>query len=136
VAGVARPWALPGGVEQGTELAESVALAIYVDGGDVVQEDPNGAEDGQRDGYRHAYWIATITNAWNLTGAQAWAIAHERGHPGTPRAYQIDVDNNDLGVVVGLRGPIVASHQLGNRVIDADRECRIVCYGPGKCSGR
>ena len=97
--------------------------------------DPTGNEDGQRDGYRHVFWLGKITNAWDANSASIWGRAHEEGHPGTPRANNMDAANNILGMQLGSLGPF-AMNQFENLILDADTQCRIVYYGPGKCPGR
>lgn len=103
---------------------------------DNATRDPQGSENGQRDGYRHVHWLSHMTNLLGAAIAAEWGEAHEAGHPGSAFANAMDRRNNLLGVELGNSVGRLMIVDLPTLILQADVACRIVYVGPGRCPDR
>lgn len=105
----------------------------------------SGEEDGQKDGYRHVFWLSRMANKLGPAAASIFGGAHEAGHPGSLRANEMDRLNNKFGVQLASSGfpngmgyPSGEAEiwMIGELILNADSQCKIVYYGPGLCTNR
>jgi hypothetical protein len=98
-------------------------------------------QDGQADGYRHVIWQARLTVALGEVLAKKWGDLHETSNAATStsRSSAMDYSNNALGRILGLEllaAQRTSEFDLIQRVVGADRACRIIYYSRGECPTR
>jgi hypothetical protein len=94
----------------------------------TLDSDQNG---GQLDAFRHAYWMARITQKYSWRAASTLGKAHEKGNyrdfkkhrteDGTfpdAQSCQMDFLNNDAGIELGKNNPTINKEELSLKIID------------------
>ena len=110
--------------------AESVKDSISNVGS--IVNDNNG---GQLDAFKHAFWMARLTQGIGIRAARSLGKAHEKGNyqsfkkrqledgflPDKP-STDMDLDNNDVGISIGERFNKESKNKLIEIVIDSVRK--------------
>jgi hypothetical protein len=107
--------------------AEKKATQLKTDS--IIKGDMNG---GCPDAFRHAYWMAVITQKFGWRAAYQLGKAHEKGNfrnfkkhrteeGALPDAISVQMDylNNDVGIETGKNYPLAGSNELCEIIIDA-----------------
>lgn len=96
----------------------------------ILGDDLHG---GQADAFKHAYWMALLTQHINWRKAFSLGKAHEKGdYLEFKRAWrkgkfsihdeaasEMDLQNDRLGVIIGVQNPEASETQLRDIIIDA-----------------
>ncbi len=110
-----------------TKTAQSTSKALMQD--TVLNADPNG---GQIDAFRHAFWMALLSQQIKKKKALALGIAHEKGNykdflknrledGSVPdkKASEMDIWNNKAGADIGALNKNLSNDQIQSIVIDS-----------------
>ena len=109
-----------------SEEAKKVSLSLLND--TLLDGDNNG---GQIDAFRHAYWMARLTQEIGRRRARSLGKAHEKGNfwqykkkykeEGTipdKKSSEMDILNNDIGIDIGLENKNISKDSLKKLIID------------------
>ncbi len=105
---------------------EARQMATQMQSDTTLDEDDNG---GQIDAFRHAYWMARLTQAINAKKAWTLGIAHEKGnyldfkHKKTEEgtvpdsiSREMDFRNNRFGIQLGANHPKASKQELAEMI--------------------
>jgi len=107
---------------------EASEKAIELKSDTSLDGDLNG---GQLDAFRHAYWMALVTQKYGWRKAYTLGKAHEKGNykdykkhrteDGTfpdEQSCQMDFLNNDAGIQTGKDNPMATSEEITKKIKD------------------
>ncbi len=79
----------------------------------------SGRTEGAGNALRHSLWMALVTQNSDENFARDMGIAHEDGHPDdNPNQRPVDLENNELGIQVGLDNPNASMKELAITLLD------------------
>jgi Domain of unknown function (DUF6973) len=85
-----------------------------------------GVNSDETNAFRHAFWQASLTSAFDVAYAVAWGTAHESSS-NDPIDTQIDLHNNSEGRLIGLFYSNGVYSSLGEGVADFTSQGRLWC---------
>ncbi|MBI5539116.1 MAG: hypothetical protein HY951_03600 [Bacteroidia bacterium] len=107
---------------------EAIRQAVQLINDTTLDGDLNG---GQLDAFRHAYWMARITQEYGWRKAQSLGKSHEKGNykdfkkrrledGDLPDKQSCDMDflNNDVGIQIGKDNLTLKQEELTHIIID------------------